>query len=252
METAKKKRIGIASIFDPSEIKEYFNTFFILLFGIEFVIFVAHFIGSIGPQGIPFPWKQYFFVSFIAPVVMIFIIGLIVIGFNFYLFGNDEAPMEAPKDEQERAPGKKRMGRSFQDFFTIIQQLPALGGIFLLGLGSVILYKLDIILATIGHVGEKTAHYLFILFAAFVAGTLIFLLFWIFWKFKLHKYQMEEEWKYKNRVMEKTGLIILKDNTVINEDGRLIAGENANRYIEGHIIEEEPDSATFTEKILLK
>lgn len=197
METAKKKRIGIASIFDPSEIKEYFNTFFILLFGIEFVIFVAHFIGSIGPQGSPFPWKQYFFVSFIAPVVMVFIIGLIVIGFNFYLFGNSEEAMPKPGDDPEGEPGTRKMGRSFQDFFTILQQLPALGGIFLLGLGSVILYKLDTILATIGHVGERTAHYLFILFAVLVAGTLIFLLFWLFWKFKLHKYQMEEEWKYK-------------------------------------------------------
>ena len=37
----ERKRVGIASMLDKSEIKEYFDTFFILVLGIEFVIFVA-------------------------------------------------------------------------------------------------------------------------------------------------------------------------------------------------------------------
>lgn len=56
----------------------------------------------------------------------------------------------------------------------------------------------------------------------------------------------------QNRVMEKTGLIILKDNTVINENGRLIAGDDVNRCIEGHILEETPETPPLTEKNLLK
>ncbi|VVS93221.1 hypothetical protein [Desulfoluna spongiiphila] len=252
MESENRNRIGVASLFDAEEIKEYFNTFFILLSGIEFVIFVAHFIGSIGPESGPFPWKQYFFVSFIAPLVMVFLIGLVVIGFNFYLFGNapDIEPEEGA-DGEEEGRGRGNLGRTFQSFVSVIHQLPALAGIFILGLGSVVLYKLDVILATIGHVGERTAYYLFIGLGALVAGTLIFLLFWLFWKFKLQKYQMEQRWNYRNRVMEKTGLIILDNNTVINEEGKVLVTDESLKQIEGDIIEEKllPEFKDVEERI---
>lgn len=252
MESEKRNRIGVASLFDAEEIKEYFNTFFILLSGIEFVIFVAHFIGSIGPESGPFPWKQYFFVSFIAPLVMVFLIGFVVIGFNFYLFGN--APEKVPdtmKENDGAEGGRRNIGRTFQSFVSVIHQLPALAGIFVLGLGSVVLYKLDVILATIGHVGERTAYYLFIGLGALLAGTLLFLLFWLFWKFKLQKYQMEQRWNYRNRVMEKTGLIILDNNTVINEVGKVLVTDESLKQIEGHLIDEKmlPAFLDVTERI---
>jgi hypothetical protein len=252
MESENRNRIGVASLFDAEEIKEYFNTFFILLSGIEFVIFVAHFIGSIGPESGPFPWKQYFFVAFIAPLVMVFLIGLVVVGFNFYLFGNAPEEQEGEgTDGADSETGRKNLGRTFQSFVSVIQQLPALAGIFILGLGSVVLYKLDVILATIGHVGERTAYYLFIGLGALVAGTLIFLLFWLFWKFKLQKYQMEQRWNYRNRVMEKTGLIILDNNTVINEEGKVLVTDEGLKQIEGHIIEEKmlPEFSDVEERI---
>ncbi|WP_300666960.1 hypothetical protein [Desulfoluna sp.] len=240
MESENRNRIGVASLFDAEEIKEYFNTFFILLSGIEFVIFVAHFIGSIGPESGPFPWKQYFFVSFISPLVMVFLIGLVVIGFNFYLFGNTPEGDLGDEAESEGEGGRRRnLGRTFQSFVSVIHQLPALAGIFILGLGSVALFKLDVILATIGHVGERTAYYLFVGLGALVVGTLIFLLFWLFWKFKLQKYQMEQRWNYRNRVMEKTGLIILENNTVINEEGKVLVADESLKQIEGDIIEEK-------------
>ncbi|RZB32520.1 MAG: hypothetical protein SRB2_04307, partial [Desulfobacteraceae bacterium Eth-SRB2] len=34
-------RIGIASLLESTEIKDYFNTFLVLIGGVEFVIFVA-------------------------------------------------------------------------------------------------------------------------------------------------------------------------------------------------------------------
>ncbi len=37
-----KSRIGIASILEKTEIKEYLDTLFLLTAGIEFVIFIAH------------------------------------------------------------------------------------------------------------------------------------------------------------------------------------------------------------------
>ena len=89
-----KEMTGIAGILKKTEIKEYFDTLFILVGGIEFVIFIAHFIGTMGAEKGPFPWKQYFFISFMAPVVLMFIVGLIVIGFNYYLYGSQQAAFD--------------------------------------------------------------------------------------------------------------------------------------------------------------
>lgn len=236
-ENREKKRIGIASMLEKTEIKEYFDTLFILVLGIEFVIFVAHFIGSIGPDKGMFPWKQYFFVSFIAPIVLVFLIGLVIIGFNYYIFGNDYS--EDALDHTDELEKGKTLKYTTQNFIRFLNQVPVLAGLFAIGMGSVILYKLDTILKVIGHVGERTAFYIFIMLAVVVAGALIFLLFWLFWKFRLHKMEMERRWEFKNRVMEKSGLIILENNMVLNEQGKVLTQTDAHAQIQEHYMGEE-------------
>ena len=217
-----KGRTGIAGILEKTEIKEYFDTLFILVGGIEFVIFIAHFVGSLGPEKGPFPWKQYFFVAFMAPIVLMFIVGLIVIGFNFYLYGSQQAPFDL-EESPFVGTQMKRFGHSFKFLFSIIQQVPVLAGLFILGIGSVVLFKLDVILKILGHIGEKTAFYVFILLCVLVSGALIFLIFWLYWQFKLQKYNIQQKWEYKQKVIEMSGLIILDDQTVCDQEGKVIS-----------------------------
>ena len=242
-----KKRTGIAGILEKAEIKEYFNTLFILVGGIEFVIFIAHFIGSLGPEKGPFPWKQYFFVAFMAPIVLMFIIGLIVIGFNFYLYGSQQAPFDL--DENPFVGTKmKRFGHSFKFLFSIIQQMPVLAGLFILGIGSVVLFKLDVILKILGHIGQKTAFYAFILLCALVTGVVIFLIFWLYWQFKLQRYNIQKEWEYKQKVIEMSGLIILDDHTVCNQEGKVISYDGSIKSPE----EKKNTGLLPVDKLLLK
>lgn len=242
-----KKMTGIAGILQKTEIKEYFDTLFILVGGIEFVIFIAHFIGSIGAEKGPFPWKQYFFVSFMAPVVLMFIIGLVVVGFNYYLYGSQQAAFDL---EESPFVGTKikRFGHSFKFLFSIIQQVPVLAGLFILGIGSVVLFKLDVILKVLGHIGEKTAFYLFILLCVLVSGGLIFLIFWLYWQFKLQKFNIQREWEYKQRVIETSGLIILDDNTVFNQKGEVISYDKAMEVLE----DKTNNGPRLPKKLLLK
>jgi hypothetical protein len=216
------KRTGIAGILEKKEIKEYFDTLFILVGGIEFVIFIAHFIGSLGPGRGPFPWKQYFFIALMAPIALTFIVGLIVIVFNFYLYGSQQNAFDLEESPFVGAK-MKRFGHSFKFLFSIIQQVPVLAGLFILGIGSVVLFKLDVILSVLGHIGEKTAFYVFILLCVLVFGVLIFLVFWLYWQFKLQRYNIQQEWEYKQKVVESTGLIILDDHMVCNRDGKVIS-----------------------------
>jgi hypothetical protein len=242
-----KKMTGIAGILQKTEIKEYFDTLFILVGGIEFVIFIAHFIGSMGAEKGPFPWKQYFFVSFMAPVVLMFIIGLIVIGFNYYLYGSQQSAFDLEESPFVGAK-MKRFGHSFKFLFTIIQQVPVLAGLFILGIGSVVLFKLDVILKVLGHIGEKTAFYLFILLCVLVFGALIFLIFWLYWQFKLQKFNIQREWEYKQKVIEMSGLIILDDNTVFNKEGEVISYDKAMEVLE----DKKNNGPQLPKKLLLK
>ncbi len=226
-----KSRIGIAAILEKTEIKEYFDTLFLLTSGIEFVIFIAHFIGSIGPEKGPFPWKQYFFVSFMAPIVLMFIVGLIIIGFNYYLYGSQQRAFDL-EESSFVGTKMKRFGHSFRFLFSIIQQVPVLAGLFILGISSAVLFKFDAILRVLGRIGEKTAFYLFILLCVIVSGILIFLLLWLFWQFKLHKYQIQRQWEYKQKVIETSGLIILDNNVVFNQDGKIISHDGIIEQIE--------------------
>ena len=236
-QNSEKKRVGIASLLEKTEIKEYFDTLFILVLGIEFVVFVAHFIGSIGPDNGVFPWKQYFFVSFIAPIVLVFLVGLVIIGFNFYIFGNDDI---AEMPDLPETPGKEKSLRySAKNFILFMNQVPVLAGLFVIGLASVVLFKLDTILRVVGHVGERTAFYMFIMLCVVVAGAVFFLLFWLFWKYRLHKLEIERRWEFKKRVMEKSGFIILENNTVLNEQGQVLTQGNMHAQLESQIIEEE-------------
>ena len=84
----------------------------------------------------------------------------------------------------------------------------------------------------LGHIGEKTAFYLFILLCVIVSGILIFLLLWLFWQFKLHKYQIQRQWEYKQKVIETSGLIILDNNVVFNQNGKIISHDGIIEQIE--------------------
>jgi hypothetical protein len=242
-----KEMTGIAGILKKTEIKEYFDTLFILIGGIEFVIFIAHFIGSMGAEKGPFPWKQYFFVSFMAPVVLMFIVGLIVIGFNYYLYGSQQAAFDL-EESPFVGTKMKRFGHSFKFLFSIIQQVPVLAGLFILGIGSVVLFKLDVILKVLGHIGEKTAFYFFILLCVLVSGVLIFLIFWLYWQFKLQKFNIQREWEYKQRVIETSGLIILDDNTVFNQKGEVVSYDKAMEVLE----DKKNNGPQIPQKLLLK
>jgi hypothetical protein len=182
-----------------------------------------------------------------APVVLMFIIGLIVIGFNYYLYGSQQSAFDL-EESPFVGTKMKRFGHSFKFLFSIIQQVPVLAGLFILGIGSVVLFKLDVILKVLGHIGEKTAFYLFILLCVLVSGGLIFLIFWLYWQFKLQRFNIQREWEYKQRVIETSGLIILDDNTVFNKEGEVISYDKAMEVLE----DKKNNGLQLPKKLLLK
>lgn len=77
------------NLHDSREKKYIFNSFLVFVGLVEIIILVATIIWQIDEgwfggevRVIPFPWKEYLLVSTLAPLVMIFLFGMIIRGFD--------------------------------------------------------------------------------------------------------------------------------------------------------------------------
>jgi hypothetical protein len=96
-------RLKMARFFDlhdTGEKKYIFNSFMIFVALMEIIILVATVIWQIDEgwfggevKVIPFPWKEYLVVSSLAPIVMIFLFGMIIRGFDLL---NTPASQDTP------------------------------------------------------------------------------------------------------------------------------------------------------------
>jgi magnesium-transporting ATPase (P-type) len=105
------------NFWDPLERRYIFNSFLIVVALVEVLIFVVTAIWQIdegvlgGPvKVVPFPWKEYLFAVFNAPLVLLFLFGMIVRGFQ--AFGP-----EAADGEDHPAQGRPARRRHRFQFF---------------------------------------------------------------------------------------------------------------------------------------
>jgi ABC-type transport system involved in multi-copper enzyme maturation permease subunit len=105
------------NFWDPLERRYVFNSFLVVVALVEVLIFVVTLIWQIdegmlgGPvRVVPFPWKEYLVVSLAAPIVLVFLFGIIVRGFQ----AMDPAGQESAS---AAAPAKKKIFRRRLGFF---------------------------------------------------------------------------------------------------------------------------------------
>lgn len=223
MDTEKKeKHTGLATLFDRVELKSLFINYLWFVIAIEILIFLVTFFGTLGPEKGPFPWKFYFFIAFVAPVAITFLLGLFIMAFNQFIFGNLPAAREHGATGKETLEGSSKLFQ-FNLFLTHMKKVPFLPVLFALLIGSILFYKLDAIFLSIFNAGEKIVRYSLIASGVVLAACLIFCFAWIISKYKLSKKHMEHEYRYRKDVMEKLGFLILQDDTVIDKEGKLIS-----------------------------
>ena len=220
---------NIGALFDESERKQLFRKYLLFLGWIELLILLVCVLYQLGDQGydqsgpipIPFPWKVYFTVSFLAPVAISFLVGMVIAGFNRY-FGDDDAQEQVVEGRQEAPAAGVPSGRmqTIQNLVAWMQRLPFLTLLLLLAVAVGIFFKLDAILTVIGSVGEKSVKVILISAAVLLGMGSLFALLLIVMNYKLRKRSME--YQYKSEMGTRFGIIILEDNTVLNRDGKLL------------------------------
>ena len=221
---------GIAALFEKEEIKDLFRTYLITICVIEGFIFFVSFLSQMGPETVPFPWKSYFFAAFIVPLTITFLLGIIVISFDRYIFGHQGIGSEF-NDIFKTGPETRSRIHKFHAFLYVIRQIPFLFGLILLVALSGIAYKLDDILAVIGDVGGRTAHYLFIGLTVVFAVSVVIGLIWMFLSYNLRKKTLEHQYQYKKDVVDKTGLVILDDNRMMDRNGQILSFGQAQQLV---------------------
>jgi len=217
---------GIASLFDDKERKELFRKYLYFLGWVEIVILLTCWLYQIGDSGrdpavaaeSTFPWRLYFFIAFLAPIAITFLVGVIIVGFNKY-FGEGEQPAGEGSGAPRHDPGTGRL-QQLNRMVTLVQRLPFLALLLLLSVGVAFFYKLDAILSFIGNFGEKSAKIFLVSAGVLLVLLSVFALILIILNYRLRKRAME--YQYKSQVADRFGLIILEDNTVLNSQGKLL------------------------------
>ncbi len=223
--TSHHKTKGVAALFDKDELKSLFRSYLVTMFVIEAFIFFVSFLSQLGPENVPFPWKSYFFVAFTTPVTITFLLGIIILSFDRYIFGHKSSGDEFKDFFKSASETRSRIHKLHATLY-VVRQFPFLLGLLTLLALSVVAYKLNDILAVVGHVGERTAHYLFIGLAVVLAVAFVVGLIWMFLSYNLRKKTLEYEFQYKKDVIDKTGLILIGDGRVMNQDGRVLSFNN--------------------------
>jgi len=226
MGSAKEKSKGpqgIAALFDENERKELFRKYLYLLGWVELGILLTCWLYQItnaGREGDSvFPWRLYFVVAFLAPVGITFLLGVAVVGFNKYFAEPESTAQGKRKSESAEIAGAGGI-QHLERMLAWFRKVPFLGLLLLLAFGIGFFYNLDVIVGTIGSIGEKTAKILLtslgvVLFLVSIFGLVLIIL-----NYRLRKSQME--YQYKGQVAERFGLVILNDNTVLNSSGKLL------------------------------
>lgn len=198
---------------DQVEKKYLFNSFLVFVGLVEVLIFFATLIWQLDEgwfggevKVIPFPWKEYLIMAFLAPVVMIFLFGLIVRGFDLLSYN--------PGAE---GSGRQRFWRRLNHRRAVVSYI--LGLLFLFAFGYSLLYPAAVIpyLRALFRAVGLWGLYIFI---GLLALAFLYLPISLWLRYRLAKKAME--YHYLMTLAEKHGLV------VDQASGRILPGPQAD------------------------
>lgn len=221
-ESVQKVVHSLAGLYSRDEVKKFLSGYLLTLAVVEGFIFFVCWISYLSGGQLLFPWKAYILASFMTPIAISFLLGMIVFGFNKYLFARDEPALSAASvGVADVQPNR------FDEVMRSLRQVPFLVALLLLVLSGGIIYKLDAIVGFMASAGEQAANYLFILLCVVLGVASLVSLVWMVLSYRLRCRRLDLLHKYRMEVMERTGMVMLEDETVIDRDGRVIDTQSA-------------------------
>jgi membrane protein implicated in regulation of membrane protease activity len=203
----------IASYFSKADRKKLFFDYLKLIGILEIIIFIVIALWSTDDKYhrvyTPFPWKEYLFVAFAFPIMLTFLLGVIVTGFNYFLGQDVMAGQEEVEADGQELP---LLGQ--------LKRLPMLAILFLLLVTILALYNIHHIMVWLSSLTSSTFIFLSYVLAGAGVVVTIYAMFFLFFKYRLNQRQMK--YQYYSQISERHGLIILDDRTVLHKSGQLL------------------------------
>ena len=231
----------ISQLFSDTERKTILKQYLMFMGVIEIFIFLfcwfyqlgTHNYDRFGPVDIPFPWGVYFLMAFLIPVVITFLVGIFLVAFNKYM---------ADQSTNSANSGKKISisPNRLESILQTLLNLPFLLSLFLLGIGTGIIYRIDDIVGYLQRLGEQSVQFLLILLCTTLGIGTLFGLTWMIFTYRLKKKSMEYE--FKSHIMDKFGIAVLEDNSMLTRSGQLITHEEANFSTNFDAVKQLPQS----------
>jgi hypothetical protein len=203
----------IASYFNKADRKKLFFDYLKLIGILEIVIFIVVVLWA-SDDNYPrvhtaFPWRDYVFVAFAFPIVVTFLMGVIVTGFNHFL-----GEPEVQTGEGEAS------GSQMEAVIVHLKRLPYLAILFLLLVTVLTLYNVNHIMAWLSSLGYNAFLFLSYVLAGLGLIVVIYMMFFLFFKYRLN--QRHLQYQYYTNISERHGLIILDGRTVLHKSGSLL------------------------------
>jgi len=211
---------GIASLFEERELKRFFKLYLYILFLLEILIFFISFLCQLEPIHIPFPWRYYLLASFLTPIVITFLLGVIVKSFNLFYFGLG-VPVEESPAVDGVADNEKQASNKLHSSLQFFHQVPFLFMLLLLILMAIFVSQLDHVMAFVGVIGEEALVYGLTLLGILTFIGTVLACFWLVIRFKLEK--LRYQYEYKRDVMIQLGVLVTEDDQLLDHDGRVIS-----------------------------
>jgi len=216
---------GLAGLYNRKEIKRFISGYLLSLSVIEGLIFFFCWISFLSGQVPEFPWKAYLIASFITPVAITFILGMVVFGFNRYLFSHQAAAGTSGEEKKGHA--------RLDELLTSMQRIPFLVSLLLLVAAGGVIYKLDAITAFIVNTGEHAARYLFYVLGTVLGVAALVVMVWMVLSYRLRRRRLELLHEFRQELVSRTGMVMLEDETLIDREGQVIDLPPEQRAVEG-------------------
>ncbi|MGM0454411.1 MAG: hypothetical protein ACQERN_14740 [Thermodesulfobacteriota bacterium] len=217
MENPKEEgRRGLVDLFTKQELKKYFLRYVYLIGCVEIFIFLICFFSVLEPYDGPFPWREYFYAAFTIPIAITFILGIIIMAFNTYYFRDDGHLDSLKADPASEKP------QTAKAFFNLSWQFQFMVILLILGLCAVFLFQMDDLLAMLGNAGEKASEFILILLGILLGGAILLGSLFLVLQYRLRKRKMEYTYQYRCELMNRTGMMLLEDNTLVDTEGKVV------------------------------
>lgn len=211
--------VGVASTFDSKGLNNFFVNYLTTMLVIEGLIFFVCFVNHLATEGSEFPWKPYLFATFITPIAITFVFGLIILTFNKYFF---RGAVEQVPDSADYSGVSLRKGDRLGAFFHIVHRLPFLLSLLLLIAATAIAYKMDAIALYAAQAGATTAKYLFITLVVVMAVVALGIAIWMILSYRLRQKKLATSHEYKMQLMDQFGMVLMDDGTMLNKEGEIV------------------------------